>query len=348
MVKRNRTPESKDVRRGGRNKSSRERSSTISQNKSKPTAVIGSGALPLIRRRPLTARGAGTASVKGNRQANDLKQRWAFLTADQKSERLNELLPKFPSRRALAKAIGKSEGRIRQLLGRSDDVQEQLSSGDVESRVPVDQISSQPRTDSEASMPLKQETTIAVPSMPAEALHDSTKGKTAHDNGPTVQEVMDAQGEPRARKEVGDADSSGVGEQRGETARAATAPDYAMKDVRAGGELVFAWIRANIKSCDWDDAIQDLKRSAYWLSRNAYHQEVRQEGDIPAGFTPEQVIKYCLTSSLEKELESNPREARRKWFACWTSVLLPDPGDRRDAVEFAGKLLSCVAGVGII
>ena len=117
------------------------------------------------------------------------------------------------------------------------------------------------------------------------------------------------------------------------------APDYAIKDPEAGGQLVAAWIRSNFKHPDWPGVIDDYT-TASWFTRPSVRQEVELVNDIPAGLTPSEVIMHCLSDAIKTGLEGGFfQDARKKWFVCWVSILLPDPAIRRKAVEIAGQIL---------
>ena len=117
------------------------------------------------------------------------------------------------------------------------------------------------------------------------------------------------------------------------------APDYAIRNPGAGGQVLATWIRSNFKHPDWSGAIADYT-TAYWFNRWSVHKEVELVNTLPAGLTPSEVIRCCLSDAIKAELEGGFfQDARRKWFACWTSILLPDPAIRRKAVEIAGQIL---------
>jgi hypothetical protein len=273
-----------------------------------------------------------------------LKERWASLTAQQRGGKLLELLSHFPSQRALAKAVGKSEARIRQSLKKAEGVKivtNQAASEDLRAETPAGEISPpEPLSQSHASMLQPEQ----VPPEVAQASEQGRAGNMINDNAPAVQpltQIATAQ-ERVERPRAEEADSLSTLRKEAvvaEPVHATAGTGYAIKDIRTGGEVLFAWIRANVKPLEWDEAIADFKR-AYWLFSPTYRDEVTQVGTIPAGLTPDEVIKSCMTPSIKKELVSNPRGARRKWFACWTSILLPDIGVRRDAAECAQKLLN--------
>ncbi len=277
-------------------------------------------------------------------ELRELKERWTSLTAAERGVRINKLLPKFSSQRALAKAVGKSEARIRQSLKKAEGVKivtNQAASEDLKAETPAREISPpEPLSQSHHGMLQPEQ----VPPKVAQASEQRRAGNMINDKAPAVQpltQIATAQ-ERVERPKAEEADSLSTLRKEAivaEPVHATAGTDYAIKDIPTGGEVLFAWIRANVKPREWDEAIADFK-TAYWLSSPTCREEVTKVGTIPAGLTPDEVIKSCLTSSIKKELVSNPRDARRKWFACWTSILLPDIGVRRDAAECAQKLLN--------
>jgi hypothetical protein len=289
------------------------------------------------------------AGIRGNeesgrvrREAGELKQKWDSLTPDQKRIWLKELLPKFPSKRALAKAVGKTEGRIRQLIKiakASKHFPEQPPLVDAEARTSSRHTGLAPvASENNGLTPQAEHGALETPKGAPEVSDPNASTKTLREDVPAVPETAQA---ATAKAEIEHKQVAGAGPEgdvAGKPVLAASATNYAIRDLKAGGKVLFTWIRANVKSREWDEAIEDFK-TAYWISKSSYQEEKLQLGNIPDGLTPDEVIRLCKTTSIERELESIPRDARRKWFACWTSVLLPDSGVRRDAVVYAGKLL---------
>jgi len=150
---------------------------------------------------------------------------------------------------------------------------------------------------------------------------------------------MDRKGRERPEVEETKPSSPEVATREESRAGGQTAPDYAIKDPNVGGQLVAAWIRSNFKYPDWPGVIADYT-TAYWFTRSSVRKEVELVNNIPAGLTRFEVIRYCLSDAIRAELEGGfIQDARKKWFACWASILLPDPAIRRKAVEEAGQIL---------
>jgi len=127
---------------------------------------------------------------------------------------------------------------------------------------------------------------------------------------------------------------------QGEPPAKPTTPDYAVKDLGVAGTLVAAWIRSNFKYAEWSEVIADYT-TAYWFNRPSVRKEADLINFLPAGLRPLEVIRYCLSDSIKAELDGGFfQDARRKWFVCWASILLPDPVIRRKAVEIAGRVLN--------
>jgi hypothetical protein len=286
-------------------------------------------------------------SVHARRGTEELKQKWDSLTANQKGNRLKELRPKFPSNRALAKAVGKTEGRIRQLIKvakASKRSSEQPPSVEAEARTSSRHPGLAPvASENDGLTPQAEHGVFEMHKGATEVSDPTATTKTFRDDAPAGPETTQA---APAKVEIEPKQVAGAGPEgdvAGKTVLAASATNYAIKDLKVGGNVLFSWIRANVKSREWDEAIEDFK-TAYWISKSSYQEEKLQLGNIPDGLTPDEVVRLCKTTSIERELENIPRDARRKWFACWTSVLLPDSGVRRDAVVYAGKLLKVRGG----
>lgn len=121
------------------------------------------------------------------------------------------------------------------------------------------------------------------------------------------------------------------------------APDYAIRDLEVGGQLIAGWIRSNFKYRDWSHVIADYT-TASWFNRPSVRRDVERANNIPAGLRPFEVIRYCQSDAIKAELEGGFfQDAMRKWFVCWASILLPDALMRRKAVERAGQILDMPA-----
>jgi hypothetical protein len=151
-----------------------------------------------------------------------------------------------------------------------------------------------------------------------------------------------SEGEPVVTEaEVKDAtpsDDEGPG--RGKPSVFTNVSDYAVKDATAGGKVLCAWMRANIKRKGWPQYVDEFRRALQWITRQEYSQEVKQVGKIPPGLTLPKVIEYCRSESIAEGMETDTSRALKNWFARWRSVLLPDPMIRAKSVELAGKLLN--------
>jgi hypothetical protein len=84
---------------------------------SSPGGTLASGRQR--QRRSLPTDTSKTAS--DTREIRKLKQRWASLRPKEKGVCLKDLLSRFSSKRALARAIGRNESRVRQLVKVVDD-----------------------------------------------------------------------------------------------------------------------------------------------------------------------------------------------------------------------------------
>ena len=277
-------------------------------------------------------------------EVKDLRKRWDSLSAREKGAYLKELLPKFSSIRAFAKAISKSEGRIRQLLKVADGAKKSKENHEAtKAEVDAHALPSPSPQPEAHSIPVVQNTLQGNNGKPKGDEKSLQQSSGRSDNALTVRPPTQAgvaQIEPEGKEESveGATAKRRKGLRNGTLVGPTATPGYAMNDVAAAGKLLRDWIRWNFKPDEWHGAVEDVK-TAYWLWRQEIRTEARQDGQIPAGLTPEEVIKHCLSNSIKEGLESDTQNARRKWFARWASVLLPDPKMRGAAAETAKELL---------
>ena len=287
-----------------------------SNGKSPLKASESGGSLP--RRAPGEIR-------KGNSSAVEyLAGHWDSILRPERIRRLQSLIGGGWKIRALARALKVvSESRIRQLL-KSGQATEPVNG----------------RADSTATAPHAHGTGKLNSLARHQAASISVKRKSGPDRPPALPQPRDhgvAESPDRTDQQPSPA---GISPSSGKQSAARPAvPDYAIKDPAVGGQIVATWIRSNFKHSDWPDVIADYT-TAYWFTRWRVHKDVKRVNNIPAGLPPFEVIRYCQSDAIKTDLEGGfSQDARRKWFVCWASILLPDPSIRRKAVELAGQIL---------
>lgn len=114
------------------------------------------------------------------------------------------------------------------------------------------------------------------------------------------------------------------------------AGDYPIKDPEVGAKLLEEWMRSNFSSIDWQTTIKDFKGARDGIRKPEYEAS---KVSIPAGVDANELINLCQLPPMDEKIMLNDLNWRFKWFARWSSVLLPDPKIRSAAIELAGRSL---------
>ena len=262
----------------------------------------------------------------------------------EKGVELKKLLPKFGSMRALAGVIGLSEGRMRQLIKRAGPPQggtpePMATTGAGETPVVQTLVVAQPPPQEQLAAPQPPQ---QVPPARRAVGEESRPRPSANSILPNETEAIPPAGQAAGQQEDSESNKTGGGPtaplQGGETKEMA-AGDYPIKDPEVGAKLLAEWIKSNYYEVDRLVAITDFKTSRDGVRKPEYDHEASEVGDIPVGVGAEEVINLCQPPRMDEPIMHNDLNWRFKWFARWSSVLLPDPKIRSAAIELAGRSL---------
>jgi hypothetical protein len=253
------------------------------------------------------------------KEVRKLMKRWASLPPKENGICLINLLPMFSSKRALARAIRRSESRVRQLSKVAEDDKK------AHERVAASETKAEPAV--ARSGPTEQPQNLPGPQgiahSPAKSLQSRRAEGSNVDISQLSPEMVVAQ--------------NGVGGKEERVPAGPSAEGHSI-DVETAAKLLRDWIRWNFKPEEWSETVEDLK-AIDWCRRQEFRDEVKEVGGISPSLPPEEVIESCKTDQIEQDLESDRKKAVRKRFARWASILLSDFGKRVKALEGAEELL---------